>query len=183
MLGQERAPGTIIGEPVDRPIDPTLALEAAPLPAAPSRGLTSRTPAASQRCPSGGAALTFSDAALLGREAQLLQHRGHTRGIHWQSYSPANRGNALVKATFRLVELRGLEPLTFSLRTRRATDCAIAPRIGVGRSARRLYHRQAEATWRDSPPASAGGASDAGAWRVCCDRPLMPCRGRPARTR
>ena len=29
-----------------------------------------------------------------------------------------------------MVELRGLEPLTFSLRTRRATDCAIAPRIG-----------------------------------------------------
>ncbi len=29
-----------------------------------------------------------------------------------------------------LVELRGLEPLTFSLRTRRATDCAIAPWTG-----------------------------------------------------
>jgi hypothetical protein len=29
------------------------------------------------------------------------------------------------------VELRGFEPLTFSLRTRRATGCAIAPRIGV----------------------------------------------------
>ena len=27
-----------------------------------------------------------------------------------------------------MVELRGLEPLTFSLRTRRATSCAIAPR-------------------------------------------------------
>ena len=27
-----------------------------------------------------------------------------------------------------LVELRGFEPLTFSLRTRRATNCAIAPR-------------------------------------------------------
>lgn len=26
------------------------------------------------------------------------------------------------------VELRGFEPLTFSLRTRRATNCAIAPR-------------------------------------------------------
>ena len=26
------------------------------------------------------------------------------------------------------MELRGFEPLTFSLRTRRATDCAIAPR-------------------------------------------------------
>ena len=28
------------------------------------------------------------------------------------------------------MELRGFEPLTFSLRTRRATDCAIAPRTG-----------------------------------------------------
>ena len=50
-----------------------------------------------------------------------------------------------------MVELRGLEPLTFSLRTRRATGCAIASRIGKGRSASRLYHRQAEATLRDSP--------------------------------
>jgi hypothetical protein len=66
----------------------------------------------------------------------------------------------LVRARLWMVELRGLEPLTFSLRTRRATDCAIAPRIGVGRSAPRLYHRQAEATWRASPPASAGGESD-----------------------
>jgi hypothetical protein len=62
---------------------------------------------------------------------------------------------------FKLVELRGLEPLTFSLRTRRATSCAIAPRIGVGRSAPRLYHRQAEATWRASPPGSAEDESDA----------------------
>ena len=30
----------------------------------------------------------------------------------------------------RLVELRGFEPLTFSLRTRRATNCATAPRAG-----------------------------------------------------
>jgi hypothetical protein len=67
----------------------------------------------------------------------------------------------LVRCHLHSVELRGLEPLTFTLRTRRATDCAIAPRIGVGRSARRLYHRQAEAIWRDSAPASAGGGSDA----------------------
>ena len=32
--------------------------------------------------------------------------------------------------TYSSVELRGLEPLTFSLRTRRATDCAIAPWTG-----------------------------------------------------
>jgi hypothetical protein len=58
-----------------------------------------------------------------------------------------------------MVELRGLEPLTFSLRTRRATGCAIAPRIGVGRSAPRPYHRQAEAILGASPPASAVGGS------------------------
>jgi len=29
-----------------------------------------------------------------------------------------------------LVELRGFEPLTFSLRTRRATNCATAPSEG-----------------------------------------------------
>ena len=34
------------------------------------------------------------------------------------------KGSSLV----RWVELRGFEPLTFSLRTRRATNCAIAPR-------------------------------------------------------
>jgi site-specific DNA recombinase len=28
------------------------------------------------------------------------------------------------------VELRGIEPLTFSMRTRRATNCAIAPCTG-----------------------------------------------------
>ena len=30
-----------------------------------------------------------------------------------------------------LVELRGIEPLTFSMRTRRATNCAIAPDTGT----------------------------------------------------
>ena len=30
---------------------------------------------------------------------------------------------------FQGVELRGFEPLTFSLRTRRATNCAIAPYV------------------------------------------------------
>jgi hypothetical protein len=108
-----------------------------------------------------------------GSNADLLRRRGPrprssttaSSGAHARRQgSPAHavkRTNDLVKGIFEVVELRGLEPLTFSLRTRRATDCAIAPRIGVGRSARRLYHRQAEATWRDSPPASAGGASDA----------------------
>jgi hypothetical protein len=30
----------------------------------------------------------------------------------------------------KMVELRGIEPLTFSMRTRRATNCAIAPSTG-----------------------------------------------------
>lgn len=41
-------------------------------------------------------------------EHDTLQHGSYTRYI-------------------TLVELRGFEPLTFSLRTRRATNCAIAP--------------------------------------------------------
>ena len=93
--------------------------------------------------------------------------RGYAGGTHSkpsQSDSCEIRSgrnvSCLVNDGLRWVELRGLEPLTFSLRTRRATDCAIAPRIGVGRSASRLYHRQAEAIWRASPPASAGGESD-----------------------
>ena len=58
------------------------------------------------------------------------------------------------------VELRGLEPLTFSLRTRRATNCAIAPQTAWGRSAGRLYHRQAEADFCDSSPFTACDESD-----------------------
>ena len=96
-------------------------------------------------------------------------NRGGTQGAHAAWSSPNDTlqirerflVSHLVRACYWMVELRGLEPLTFSLRTRRATSCAIAPRIGEGRSASRLYHRHAEATWRDSPPASAGGESDA----------------------
>ncbi len=47
-------------------------------------------------------ARTFSDAALLGRESQHLQHRGHTREIHEQSCSPAKGANGLVKAILNL---------------------------------------------------------------------------------
>ena len=36
-----------------------------------------------------------------------------------------------------LVELRGFEPLTFSLRTRRATNCATAPAASEGRGGKR----------------------------------------------
>lgn len=62
-----------------------------------------------------------------------------------------------------LVELRGFEPLTFSLRTRRATNCAIAPwtrkryqprptRLSRGR--RTTYRHYAPALRRLARPAS-----------------------------
>jgi hypothetical protein len=69
-------------------------------------------------------ALTFSDGAL-GREVQRRQHSGHTREMQEQSWLPAKRTNDLVTAIFKIVELRGLEPLTFSLRRLRlAKGCA-----------------------------------------------------------
>jgi hypothetical protein len=63
-------------------------------------------------------ALTFSDGAQ-GREVQRRQHSGHTREMQEQSWLPAKRSNDLVTAIFKIVELRGLEPLTFSLRRHR----------------------------------------------------------------
>jgi hypothetical protein len=108
----------------------------------------------------GGATLT------LLRRCRLAENRtdGNTGGTcekYWGIQLSCMRTNDLVKAILKIVELRGLEPLTFSLRTRRATSCAIAPRIGVGRSAPRLYHRQAEAIWRASSPGSVEDESDA----------------------
>jgi hypothetical protein len=44
--------------------------------------------------------------------------------------SPPRRLSGMFRHRFRCsnsVELRGIEPLTFSMRTRRATNCAIAP--------------------------------------------------------
>jgi hypothetical protein len=43
-----------------------------------------------------------------------------------------------------------------------------------GRSAPRLYHRQAEAILRDSPPASAGGESDAESGASAVTGPSCP---------
>ena len=63
----------------------------------------------------GGATLTFSDAAGLGREPYRRQDRGHMREVGEFSRA-AMRTNDLVKAILKIVELRGLEPLTFSLR-------------------------------------------------------------------
>ena len=63
----------------------------------------------------------------------------------------------LVQSLVSLVELRGFEPLTFSLRTRRATNCATAP--NSRRTTRReRYHRArsvpnpVRSRWRDALP-------------------------------
>ncbi len=50
---------------------------------------------------------------------------GNDNGAGTADAVPAPLGS--VRAMTRLVELRGIEPLTFSMRTRRATNCAIAP--------------------------------------------------------
>ena len=96
-------------------------------------------------------------------------HRiGKPSGASWDAAGGISAGAALLDRIARsegsskatMVELRGLEPLTFSLRTRRATNCAIAPQTAWGRSARRLYHRQAEADFCDSSPFTACDESD-----------------------
>jgi Cytochrome P450 len=73
--------------------------------------------------------LTFSGPA---RSSRMLNvgNTGSTRENTAAALLLSKRTNDLVKAILKIVELRGLEPLTFSLRTRRATDCAIAPRTG-----------------------------------------------------
>jgi hypothetical protein len=64
------------------------------------------------------------------------------------------------------VELRGLEPLTFSLRTRRATNCAIAPRRPAGPISIETLPPQAVAACcvsaSSSPVDSTGSGSDVG---------------------
>ncbi len=62
----------------------------------------------------------------------LLDPEVNANALNWsqitdKARTPANdsigKGSSLVRG----VELRGFEPLTFSLRTRRATNCATAP--------------------------------------------------------
>ena len=53
--------------------------------------------------------------------------------LHETTKCPGRSAGAL---SIQLVELRGIEPLTFSMRTRRATNCAIAPWSGSRLSAR-----------------------------------------------
>ena len=43
-----------------------------------------------------------------------------------------------VRFRFGLVELRGFEPLTYTLRTYRATNCAISPNFGGNKWARTI---------------------------------------------
>ena len=92
-----------------------------------------------------------------GRAGPSQPRRGHTGAQRADTASPNDSDRSRGTATFGLarrgfgVELRGFEPLTFSLRTRRATNCAIAPLTGgraisrtyhgpAGRISRRLYH-------------------------------------------
>src|SRR5918995_1615756 len=71
-----------------------------------------------------------------------------------------------VKAIFTMVELRGLEPLTFSLRTRRATNCAIAPQRPAGPISIETLPPQAVAACcvsaSSAPVGAIGSASEAG---------------------
>jgi Phage integrase family len=76
---------------------------------------------------------TGADQAGLDR----LNSRGHT-GEHVQRERTRRANEAFPlrrvppgQRGFRVVELRGFEPLTFSLRTRRATNCATAPDAAV----------------------------------------------------
>ena len=66
--------------------------------------------------------------------------RGHTKrgGVRMAKEEPRPTWRVCAGQTgFRRVELRGFEPLTFSLRTRRATNCATAPRCGRNCNTRR----------------------------------------------
>src|ERR1700712_5091526 len=88
----------------------------------------------------------------------------------------------------RVVELRGFEPLTFSLRTRRATNCATAPcaREREGKvttetaRARIRCGGQAPATLRSPPPDSLAASVFSAASRArlesawSCPELLMP---------
>ena len=79
-------------------------------------------------------------------------------------------------STSSIVELRGFEPLTFSLRTRRATNCAIAPHAGDSLQQRpRDYHCR----WppRQQTPATAPPPAPAGPVQ---HRPTAPGRSRSA---
>ena len=63
-------------------------------------------------------------------------HNTHSQGNTKTLQENLPEGNTQIKfggvsCKSTMVELRGFEPLTFSLRTRRATNCAIAPRTPV----------------------------------------------------
>ncbi len=73
-------------------------------------------------------------------------------------------GSRLVKVCWTMVELRGFEPLTSSLRTRRATNCAIAPSSGAGTKA-------ITSAGRLVTPGPARGSRRPTRWRTLNQRP------------
>jgi recombinase len=64
----------------------------------------------------------------------LLDPQINANALTWTNDSNKARTEAISdckgSSPVLVVELRGFEPLTFSLRTRRATSCAIAPSTG-----------------------------------------------------
>ncbi len=93
---------------------------------------------------------------------------GGTPGAHERRRGQNDKGRpaqprafALVRRGLRRVELRGFEPLTFSLRTRRATNCATAPRCGRNcntAAARSTNQAQARPARITVSPVSTGGS-------------------------
>lgn len=76
---------------------------------------------------------TLREARLLAQAPAPLRTRQFNRDPHaellLERETPAH-GLGGGSSNYHLVELRGFEPLTFSLRTRRATNCATAPSEG-----------------------------------------------------
>jgi hypothetical protein len=76
--------------------------------------------------------LAFSGAASIAEKV----NEGNTRGTHEKYNSSAghlvHRTNGLVKAIFEVVELRGLEPLTFSLRRVLLPEAQLFASVHVG---------------------------------------------------
>ena len=85
-----------------------------------SRGSTAGTAARSSAHPN--QAVTYTAATQLPSNQKTLQEELPEGDTH------IHLGDVSCKSL--VVELRGFEPLTFSLRTRRATSCAIAPSTG-----------------------------------------------------
>ena len=86
----------------------------------------------------------------------LLDPQVNANALTWaadtnKARTSTNIDDGLGSSLVRGVELRGFEPLTFSLRTRRATSCAIAPCRFRGTS--KSYTTPARRPKTDRPPA------------------------------